>query len=690
MTGPSVPLRKLLSRLRAAWPCWLPALLVLLLYLPALWGDFVWDDPLFLVEAPAYRAPDGWLAALARPFVLSPNYYRPLPLLTFVAELRLFGLQPFSFHLVNLLLHSLNALLVALLARRMFPRQAVWAPLAAGLVYGLHPALVETVAFISGRFDLMLTAFCLLALLADLRWRDRPWAQAAGVGLAFLGAALSKEMAVSLAALLPAYHLATARSGDRRPWAVLWARWRVYAAVLVAGLAYLLVRWLALGALYQPGQGNSLPVGTVVEHGLLVLQSLGEYVLIAVWPFTTLTPIHYSVLPVTLETVRIPSVALALLALVGAGVALRKAQRLGWLGVAGLVALLPVVNILPLELSGGSFVAERFITLPLVFPALAMGGLAGRAAGRRWACGALAVWLAGSALVVWLTVPHWQSEEGLWRWAMRRAPESSLPYINLSKVVSESGDPAEGLVLADEALARDPESSNAWNQRGLALFFLGRYEEAEAAFRHALELEEEQPLYWNNLAGALREQGRLVEAVTILHEEVLTRGFPAGHLGLGLVYLAADRPDLAAQHLSEAVRLLPPGQAAEAQGLLEQTRDPVRWLRLGNLLLANGEPEGALRAFEEAERLGAGPLEARLGGAAALEAMERWEEAEALLRSLLPQNGEDPRLLNLLGVALQAQGLRQEACSLFRQAAQLAPDWPEPGENLARGGCAGE
>ncbi len=569
----------------------LPAVAAALLYLPVLHAGFVWDDTLFLVDTPYYRDPANWGAALARPFLLSPNYYRPLALSTFLVELRLFGLAPWAFHLTNLVLHSLNTLLVTRLAAWLVPLDDMqegsqWPLplLAAGLVYAFHPALVESVAFISSRFDLLLTAILLTALLLEQRlagWRATTLL-AAGSGLAML----TKEMAAGFLAVYPLWWWAT-RQRNREPaplpWSDLFRRW----GGVVAGTALaLLLRGLALGALWNPQAGNPLSVGNLMSHVLLVLRSLGEYVLLALWPFTTLTPIHYADLPMQpQDPANWPGMLVAVAALGALAWWLRRGGRAARLGLAGVAALGPVLNIVPLELGGGAFIAERFLTFPLVFPALALAVVLSSPAAARVAClrnAGTSLWLVAAIATVQLTLPRWRSDETLWRWAMRRAPQSSTPYANLALGAVNSGRYAEGLALAEEALARDPGDLNAANNKGLALFHLGRYEEAEAIFADLVARAPQELLYWNNLAGALREQGQLQEAERILWDRVLAQdpAFPPAHLNLGVVYLLADRPDLAAQHLSQAARLLPPARAAQAQVLLAQTQDPVRWLRL--------------------------------------------------------------------------------------------------------------
>lgn len=200
-------------------------------------------------------------------------------------------------------------------------------------------------------------------------------------------------------------------------------------------------------------------------------------------------------------------------------------------------------------------------------------------------------------------MPHWRSDRTLWEWGLRRAPRSYTLYTNLALVAVEQGNPTLGLALAEQALQRDPNEDDARNHRGLALFHLGEYAEAEAAFARAVELAPENGLYWSNLAGALREQGRLEEAERLLLDEALPRrpSLWVTHFNLGLVYLKADRPDLA---------------------------------------------------------------------------------VEALLQGALVGAPEDARLHHNLGLVAQQRGDTEAARSLFERAAELAPQWELPRENL--------
>jgi hypothetical protein len=88
------------------WLVPLVGMLVAIAYLPSLRGDFVWDDTIFLRDLPAYRDPSLLLDALGRPFVLSPNYFRPFAILTFAADFRLWGMRPVGFQLKSSILRG--------------------------------------------------------------------------------------------------------------------------------------------------------------------------------------------------------------------------------------------------------------------------------------------------------------------------------------------------------------------------------------------------------------------------------------------------------------------------------------------------------------------------------------------------------------------------------------------------------
>ena len=680
------------------WLVLFPPLIVLLLFLPALDFGFVWDDSLFVTDLSPYRDPSQWLEAMSQP--LSPNYFRPVGVFTFLVELRLWGANSSLFHLTSILLHAINTLLVAILAGHlchpeMDGTKRSWLQVGAGLLYGLHPVLLEGVAFVAAWTDPLVTALLLSALLADVRIRH-PIARALGVPLAFLLAVLGKEMAAAFVVVLPLWHLAR-RKRPVSPLAGLWHDLRksrdlsVYAAVLLAAALYVALRFAALGYLVHPRGEATIATGDALQHLLLIARSGLRYFVLIIWPFTNLTPIHYGQLPIeTGDLTAWVALVIVLVSLGGLVMLVRKAPRSGWLAIASTLSLLPVINIFPLELDGGAFVAERYLLFPLALLILALIPLV-----RPWGAwntrlGQVPLWLfpllwlVVCAATVQLTLPHWRDDVALWTWGAARAPASSLPPTNLALAYVQQGSYEPALAAADRALSLDPTRANAWNNLGLALFFQGDWAGAQTAFEETVRLEKENAGYWNNLAAALREQDRLEEAEQVLLEQVLPldSDLPLAHLNLGMIYQRVDRPDLAVQHLQEVLRLSPPEQSGEAVALLAELEEPGIWLRLGDNLLANGYPEGALAAFDQASIFGAQPGDVVVGVGAALTEMDALTDAEELVQQALEQAPNDARLYNILGVIALKRGELETAGQHFNRAMTLAPEWDVPRQHL--------
>jgi hypothetical protein len=164
---------------------WLFVLLaaVLAAYAPALNAQFLWDDTPLVRHNQLIRSPVIALEAFRHTlFDGDSNFYRPTQTLSYIADYWAWDLNPFGYHLTNILIHALNAGLLFLVLRGLLPRLVAAAPvrepaparadacgwLAFGvaLLWALHPVHSAAVAYVSGRADTLAMLFCLLAWLA--------------------------------------------------------------------------------------------------------------------------------------------------------------------------------------------------------------------------------------------------------------------------------------------------------------------------------------------------------------------------------------------------------------------------------------------------------------------------------------------------------------------------------------------
>lgn len=437
-----------MRRLRVtAWFCVLLLVaIVALLYGRTLGFGYVWDDSLlFLDRAALMNDPLSW-ALLSEPVLPGTSYLRPLVFLSLYAEFHLFGQSPQVSHAVNLALLACNVLLVFAVGRRLasrLGRNELNVPaLLAALLYVAHPALVESTAWISGRFDLLVTTFILLASWVYLGPLSG-WRRAFLLMLLMIGALLSKELGFVLPAVLLCLWVACNASSDESPLRTFQRAfqdcygWLLLLLITFAG--YLFLRAHSVGEVYH----YRLDLAYIQDswwYSLLPLEALKLYVKLAFLPFHDIHPMH----PLgRLEPRALPSLLvsicllLALLALLWH--AWRRRSAASWLALASLCCILPVLHLLPLSIAE-NLGHERFMTTALAFWALSLVFIPyerllrflrlPRAALHR-VLGLLYVgWL---VLAVWTLssiLPFWSSDLQLWNWAYKTYPEMGIVRYN--------------------------------------------------------------------------------------------------------------------------------------------------------------------------------------------------------------------------------------------------------------------
>jgi len=715
-------------------PLWLVAMLAAIAafipYLRTIQFDFVWDDNLLLVEWPFYRSPELFAQALWRNVPFSPNYFRPAAAVTFLANNVTHDLEPFGYHAVNMGLHVLTTVTFAWIAYRILARMSFgnvaevspgfaqphlssWLTLILAILFAWHPVHVEAVAFISSRFDLLSALFVLLALATALFVRPR-WLAAILTGIAFFLALGAKEMAVTMPLLLFAIDRAYNNENSLRQ---SFGRQSLnYLSLVVAGGVYLLARYASLGYLYLPSE-DALPTGNLLQHVMLVTVSAMRYLLLLVWPFGTLSPIQFANPPIPLDDVMAWAALLAgFILLVGLIWTMWKQKRWAWLWTAFLTSLLPVLNIVPLDLRGGSIIAERFLYLPSAFFLLALGATLLPLLVRftSWALTPPVSWKALTFLLLLLplaaylittiqTTAYWQDNESLWQWARKTAPESSLPSTNLAFSALARNDGSRALQWATQATRIDPSNSTAYNNVGAAHMQLGQPGKAADAYQTAATLRPENLRYWENLASALMESREYQRAIPLIEDEWLPRNENSGlaYQMLGHAYLQIGDPDPALEALRAAepliadpailqndmiVALAATGKGAELIAYLDQTQlNADAWARVGDMLFSAGDLEHALIAYERAQnptenatvqldnlsllrvQLQKGEIYLRLGDL---------EGAERIAFGLIATQPNEPKAHKLMGDVLKSKAAFSAAVNAYRRAEQLAPNTP--------------
>ena len=587
-------------------------------FLPAVSGSFLnWDDNVNFQENPAFRGsgPDQVRSALTSTRF---GHYIPLTRLSWSLNYGLGGMDPWGYHLANVLLHAGNVLVFYSVARRLLaaarsggaqdartrPDLCVAAAVAA-LAFGLHPLRVEPVAWITGRADVLCGGFVLIATWAYLKAVDgadpaRPRFMAM-VGLALAAAILSKGAALPLPAvllLLDVYPLRRfARTGA-------WALLREKIPLFVVSLAGAIV--VGLTVRYGAVLTRSEEYG-VVARVAVAAYSFCVYPFRFIWP-AALSPLYEMPARVELSEPRFGLAVLACLLVTVILVVLRRRWPAG-LAAWTFSAIMLAPTSVALRL-GADLAPDRYSYLSGLGFALLVGGTGVAVSGgfrtarpgrRALSFGlgvVILVALVGLALVTRDQVRIWRDDESLWRRAARLDPASASAASNLGSALRAQGRLDEAALQSERALRLKPDFPEAHLNLALIRARQGQGGEAERHFRRAIELRPRSAPAHLGLASALEGQGRAEEAFAHFRAALEIEPRSAGaHNDFGVALARSGRVGDALAEFAEAVRLDP--GSAQAQN------------NLALALVQTGKPAEAVVHFEAA--VGASPdfLEAR-------------------------------------------------------------------------------
>jgi tetratricopeptide (TPR) repeat protein len=595
-------------------PSWLSIGLVVLLatlpYLNTFPNTFAFDDSLAIVENPRIKS----LGNI--PLLFESGYwahsrsggslYRPLVTTSYALDYALGGLNPFGYHLVNLLAHLGVSLLLYGLAFRLFHHRE-GAVLAAAL-FAVHPLHTEAVTGIVGRAELFAAGFFLLAWWWYLESRSRPRWMIASLA-AFALALLSKENALALPGVLILGDMYAAKQHEGEmgpgsaPFVQIVGAVRRYSGYLAVLIVYLWIRAVVLGKL---GLGlprfldNPLAHVTPLPRFLTALGVAGRYLWLMLWPQRLSADYSYNQIPVvqSLWTPEVLIAGLAWAALAGAALWSYRGRRRAFLCVGfTLITFFPTSNLLvPI----GTIMGERLFYLPSAGLCLLAGvGWQRLLDWRRDTPSFRAVrTVAVSLLAVIVTLyvartvvrnRDWRDQASLFERALEVAPNSAKVRFNLGGAYLEKGRYDDAMRELQASLAIYP---SALLHRDLGTLYLRKAQPQAAIteYKKALELDPRDGAIYNDLGYVLLQQGSIEEAIQALETAVvLAPTLADAHYTLGRALAEQEHWPEAIAAYHEARRLKPDFvEAAYALGLA---------------LEASGEYRAAAQAFEQALRL---------------------------------------------------------------------------------------
>jgi protein O-mannosyl-transferase len=565
----------------------LVALLTFIVYLPALRNGFIeWDDIRYIVENPDIRTFD---AAFLRWAFLDFHIsnWHPLTWMSHALDYALWGLNPLGHHLTSIILHAVNTALVVVLAQKLFEtarertpqnaapsflndRTILVAAGVTGLLFGIHPVHVESVAWVAERKDLLCALFFLLSVLQYANAARRMGHGAERMRLTssatlsalffFLLALMSKPMAVSLPLvllLLDWYPLGRIGSGKTLQTAII-QKLPFFALSLASSIVTLLAQRTG-------GAMASTDVVPLALRTLVATKSLVAYLGKMLLP-TRLLPFHPYPKDVSITSFEYLSACVLVILITAACVVLVKKQRI-WLAawVYYVVTLLPVLGIVQV---GAQAMADRYAYLPSLGPFLIAGsGVAWASAAirERWGSGRHHFFSAVVLLVVVILssvtvrqIKIWQDSIVFWTYEMDNAPEATIAYVNRGIAFMKLGQFDKAIRDYTEAISRKPSDYKAFYNRGVLFAELNLISQAIDDYSNVIALKPSYYDAYNNRGVLYEKLGQFDRAVADYSSAIsLNPSNSRAYVNRGLAYDRAGLPERALADLDRAISLNP-------------------------------------------------------------------------------------------------------------------------------------
>jgi len=605
------------------------AALAVLPYINALKNEFVLDDIAIVVENPLIRdvgnvgrifTTNYWGTGSSDPSIIDSGLYRPLTVFSYAVDYSAWKLDPVGYHAVNVALHAIASVLLFFVALDILASPIAAAATAA--VFAVHPTHTEAVTSIVGRAELLAALFFIAAFwfarsrvqeesgVTSVAPRNRALARAGIAALCYLMGMLSKEIAVTLPAILVLddwLHRDELRRGGPAMRRFIVVR---YAALGAALAIYIALRFHAVA-----GRGNVWPGFIGVSPGARILTAsrvVAEYIGLFIYPHTLLADYWKTSVPIASSVVDpLVLLSLALWAAVAAAAFTKlRSERaallaLGWF----FVTIAPVSNVFfPI----GVGKAERILYLPSAGLCLFVG---------------------------WIFVESEKVIRKRWILPVALAP---VLFALMARTIRRNTDWHDNLSLALATLEVAP-SSPLMNDIAAGEFVKrGQPRRAIPLLQEALRQAPTMPLLLTHLGAAYYAQGQLDQAIAEYTQAITSNPRDAdAHANLGVAYLDKQQINAGVSELTIALQLNP--HSADAHN------------NLGTVYLDRQQLEAAIAEFNASLRTNPGSAQTHNNLGVALFRQGRFAEAADQYRQALTLRPDYVNARNNLNAVLELQ-----------------------------------
>ena len=528
----------------------LPIVLIIIIgfaiYANSLGGKFLWDDE-YIVKFNTYIRNFSNIENIFKSDIGTGSgrhfgFYRPIQIVTYTIDHLFWKLNPFGYHLTNIILHILAAIAVYILGFILF--EETFPALFASILFLAHPDATAVVAYISGRADSLAILFMLAAFIFYIRNLDRDKTLSYLLMMAcYAIALLSKELSLILPALIIVYHYAFKRKF--KPYQII--------SLLAIPLIYILLR---LGPLKHVMMADQSSRVSAIQRLPGFFVALANYAKILVAPFGL--HMEYGNRLFKFSDPRVMAGIIILAGLIFWAIK-KRASALTLFSIAWfVVAILPVSNLYPIN----AYMAEHWLYLP----AIGLFWLFAGAMNDLYKKKALTVIAVAIAVLItsffsYLTIKQnetWKEPIPFYIRTLKYAPTSIRALNDLGRLYEFERRDKEAEELYKKAIKTAPGFPLPYNNLAVIYHNLGRNEEALALYKKALELDPYYPDALNNIAVTYCALGNNAEAIESYKRAVKAHPNFAGAYGnMGTTYVTMGMNEEAIEAYKKAIEIDP-------------------------------------------------------------------------------------------------------------------------------------
>jgi tetratricopeptide (TPR) repeat protein len=638
------------------------ALTTLIIFLPSLKNDFAWDDKYLIIDNPYIKnwsyIPDIFSTQLYEGGGKGSNFYRPLQLLSFAIDYSVWGLNPFGYHLMSLILHISNSILIYLILVLISSSSSL--AFLTAMLFGISPAISGITYYISARSDLLVAFFIFLSFLCFVTYikkKKRIWHIVSIIS--FIAALLSKEIALILLMFLV---LGFFNTGGKQK-----ERIRMFLPYIIILITYIFLRSSILN--FAKGS-NPLIDASYVSSIPLYRRLLTDFKIIPRYLGLLLFPygLHMEWFIEPARTILQIDVLFSIAIIILVIFFLKRLSRINNMALFGslwfLLGLLPFLNIYPISVffgEGWLYVPSVgfFIVLSIIFQDVVIPRT------RKILANSLVV--AVVLYYTFFTISYgrvWKDSISLLHNVLKyeqRSPFICLTHNNLAKAYYNNGDFGRSIEYCKKSIFANPRYAYPYNNLGLAYMATDNPIKAIASIRKAITLDRNYVLAYYNMAIAYNSIGLQDRAMRFLGEALrIDPAFYKGYCAAG--YFFSEKGDIgrAIDFFRRAIEL--------RMGSYE----PHYYL--GLLYIKKDRFKEALDEYNVALKLGFRDYKFYNELAFLYIKNNRFKEAEGALLYSMELNSSQSEVYNNLANLYSMLGYFDVAMRYYRRALDLDPD----------------